>query len=150
MRVWKKLRKWSVIYSLKKELGPAERHIKSIENLPFYNVEISSSNKDVLQIRLLLKMESLRIVGSELKCQNFKLSPKYLFQFVKQTTFDLIQMYVEDMKLYRFHWVLWRWILYIVLLYNLSINIWFCKYKCRLKNKRHKKLSLFKSLPNDG
>lgn len=35
-------------------------------------------------------MESLRIVGSELKCQNFKLSPKYLFQFVKQTTFDLI------------------------------------------------------------
>lgn len=90
MRVWKKLRKWSVIYSLKKELGPAERHIKSIENLPFYNVEISSSNKDVLQIRLLLKMESLRIVGSELKCQNFKLSPKYLFQFVKQTTFDLI------------------------------------------------------------
>lgn len=48
-------------------------------------------------------MESLRIVGSELKCQNFKLSPKYLFQFVKQTTFDLIQMYVEDMKLYRFH-----------------------------------------------
>lgn len=35
-------------------------------------------------------MESLHIVGSELKCQNFKLSPKYLFQFVKQTTFDLI------------------------------------------------------------
>lgn len=35
-------------------------------------------------------MESLRIVGSELKCQNFKLSPKYLFQFVKQVTFDLI------------------------------------------------------------